>query len=169
MKNYNEQLRLSLVTSGGSSPSTVVNASTAIEAKGYGENKFKATSGTPFSTLSAGDVIKVSGFGKEELDSVFTVLEVGDSGAWIKVNKPLIEAKAGNEITVVKAGELWEISGLTAEDYVNDAVNLNTASSAATEISPDDLAVTQDGKVAVFATLDSGDQILVLWSDVSKG
>ena len=163
MKNYNEQLRLSLVTSGGSSPTTVVSASTAIEAKGYGENKFKATSGTPFSTLSAGDVIKVSGFGKEELDSVFTVLEVGDSGAWIKVNKPLIDASAGNEITVVKAGELWEISGLTAEDYVNGAINLT----ANAEVN--DLAVTEDGKVAVFDSTTDGDKILVLWSDTSRG
>jgi len=170
--NYNERFRSDLVSAGGGSTSSILSSNTDVKITG---NVLYDTTSNPtaFSGLAAGDTIKMTGWDQTENNGIMDVVEVESLGEWIKVTGHLVDV-ANNDvpaggITIDKASEFFTISDMTKKDYVNDAVNFNVSSEGPSNISPSDLGVTNDGKVACFASNDSGDSIVVFWSDVSQG
>jgi len=170
--NYNERLRTDLVSAGGGSTSSILSGNTDVKIK---DNVLYDTTSNPtaFSGLSAGDTIKMTGWDQTENNGIMDVVEVESSGEWVSVTVSLVDVASNDVpaggITVDKAGEFWTVSDMTKKDYVNDAVNFNVSSEGPSNISASDVGVTSNGEVACFASTDSGDSILVIWSDGSKG
>lgn len=171
--NYNECIRFSFVTAGGGSTTSVLSGVTDVKVR---DRKIYDTSSSAdaFSGLSAGDAIKISGFDDDACNGITDVVEVESSGEWIKVNIPLFDIPSSDipsaGITITKAAEILTVhSDMTSKDYINDVANFNTASSSPADTTYGNFGVTNDGKMAVFGSLDSGDVLGVLWSKTSQG
>lgn len=174
MKNWSEEIRMDLKSPTGSSASTVVNASSDIYVKDGNTFYDNSSSGDAFSGLSAGNVIKVSGYGETLNDRIFTVTDKESNGLWIKVDKSLKDVPASEVpsagITVETPGETITVnSDMTKYDEVLDVVNLNSASSDPADMTGSDFGVNHNGTVSCFATTESNDQLLFIWKDSSRG
>lgn len=169
--NDAEQIRHGFATSSSNSQTTT---SLSSDTKILNEKVYDtSSSANAFSGLSAGDVIKMSGWDEAENNRIFLVTEVESSGEWIKVDKELKDVKAADVpsagITVYTNPESLTISGVTTDDVLVDVVNFNSAASSATELDRDYFAITAANTVSSFAVTDSGDYIMVTWADLSKG
>jgi hypothetical protein len=172
MKNSAEQIRVGLATSSGNSQTKVLDGVTSV--KILNEKLYDTSSSADaFSSLSAGDVIHVSGFNYAENNRIFTITDVESSGAWIKVDKELKDEKEADVpsagVTVLKTPESLTINGVTTSDALTDVMNFNAAASSATELDRDYFAITAADTVSSFAATDSGDVIQVTWAKLSAG
>ena len=178
MKNYNEALRMDIAVPGGGDPTSVVSGKTDIKVK---EGKVYDTSSSQdaFSSLSAGDTVKLSGFDSDKIqgrnNKIATVTDVESGGHYFKVDKTLVNVAESDipdaGIDVEKSTDEFTVnSDMTKYDYVNDVVILTTSATSTADLSKDDFGVTNDGNVASFTSaLESTDTVLVLWSDGSLG
>lgn len=171
MKNYLEQLNITVVSSAeGYTSSTTLSAETDVKIQ---DNKVWDTSSSAnaFNSLTAGDVIRMTGWDEEENNGIFIVAEVESSGEWISLDRPLLEQTSVSSpgITMYDTPESWTVSGVAiSESRVSAALNLsNPAAFSSTYF-----RVTDDDTVSSFAvfTEDSlGDDIAVYWADLSEG
>ena len=173
MKNYNECLRMDIKSPTGSSASSIASSKTDIKIK---DRKVYDTSSSAdaFSGLSAGDTIKMTGWEQDENNGIMDVVEVESAGEWFTVTAALINVAEADTpsagITVQKAGEKITVnSDMTKYDEINDVVNLNGSASSPADMTKANFGITNDGTVACFETVESDDQLLFLWSDMSAG
>lgn len=169
MKNYSEQIRITPVASGGHTQTTVTSGNSDLKIK---SEKIYDTSSSQdlFSGLSAGDVIMMSGWDYSENNRVYIVTDVESGGYWIKVDKGLInEGDAPGSITIEKSPESLTVSGVTTSDVVVDVVNANSTASSAEEADASKARVTAADTVSSFIVADAGDDLRIIWADLSKG
>jgi hypothetical protein len=173
MKNYSEQLRLDVVSSGGNSETKhgTVDGYSDIKIK---DSKIIDTSSSEdaFSGQSVGDVIKMEGWAYSENNRIFTITEKESGGKWIKVDKELKDETSPESAgaTIYTGSEDLTVSGITVDDAIVDAVNFNTASSSPEGLNGRDyMAVTAADTVTSFYVADSGDDLLIQWAKLSEG
>jgi len=169
MKNYSEQTRITPVASGGHSQTTVTSGNSDLKIKS--EKVYDTSSSQDlFTSLSAGDVILMSGWDYSENNRVFVVTDVESGGYWIKVDKQLInEGAAPGSITIEKSPESLTISGVTTYDVIVDVINANSTSSSAEEADASKARITAADTVSSFIVADTGDDLRVVWAKLSAG
>ena len=173
MKNYSEQIREDIVSSGG-------NAETKHgTVDGYSDIKIQkskiidtSSSEDAFSGQSVGHVIKMTGWSYSENNRIFTITDKESGGKWIKVDKELKDETSPESAgaTIYTGSEEFTVSGITVDDTIVDALNFNTASSSAESVSGRDyMDVTAADTVTSFYVADSGDSIKITWAQLSAG
>lgn len=169
LKNSSEQIRITPVASGGHSQTTVTTGNSDLKIKS--EKVYDTSSSQDlFSGLSVGNVILMSGWNYSENNRVFIVTDIESGGYWIKVDKELInEGDAPGSITIEKSPESLTVSGVTTSDVVVDVINANSTSSSAEEADASKARVTSADTVSSFIVADTGDDMRVVWADLSQG
>ena len=173
MKNWSEQLRQDIVASGGNAESKHGTVD------GYSDIKIQnskiidtSSSEDAFSGQSVGDVIKMEGWSYAENNRIFTITEKESGGKWIKVDKELKDETSPESAgaTIYTGSEELTVTGVTTNDAIVDAVNLNSSSSSPESVSGRDyMAITAANTVTSFYVADSGDDLLITWADLSEG
>lgn len=173
MQNYSEQIKQATVAGTNYSESTVVSGVGSLKIK---DEKVYDTSSSAdaFSSLSAGDIIKMEGwpnYGAEN-NRIFTVTKVDSDGEWIKVDKELKDVPESDvsSVTIYKSPASLSVSDVTANDVVTAVAIMDTTSSSVSNPSADDFAITSEGTVSHFDTnIATEDVLLVTWADLSLG
>lgn len=174
MKNYMEQFRMAVVENAPYYPnSKTLDGATELKVL---KNKLYDTSSSAnaFASLSAGDVVKMSGWGdyKNENDGIFTVAEVEAHGEWIKFDLPLVDCKEADipsgGITMLDDPVEWTVAGVS----VGNASIMAVASLTDDEtFQATDFKVTGANTVTSFAELSTSAtaEVLVVWADLTAG
>lgn len=173
MKNWSEQLRHEIATSGGNSETKHGTVD------GYSDIKIKnskiidtSSSEDAFSGDSVGDVIKMEGWSYAENNRIFTITEKESGGKWIKVDKELKDEASPESAgaTIYTGSEDLTVSGVTVDDVIVDAVNFGGGSSSPRAlVGRDYMAITDNDTVTSFYEADDGDSLFITWADLSEG
>jgi hypothetical protein len=173
MKNYMEQFKVSLL-SGADDYGTgtkVLDGETDVKIQ---KNKLYDTSGDSvlaFAALVAGNVVKMSGWAKEENNGIFKVVDVASDGEWIQLDMPLVDELTIDSpgVTMYKTPKTWTVTGVTVGNAeIIGAVDLTNPSAFGAEY----FKVTAANTVSSFANLGGdtdGDDVVVYWADLTKG
>lgn len=175
MKNYMEQFRATLAT--GAEDYTAAKTLDAVTDLKVLKSKMYDTSSSAdaFSSLSAGDYVKITGFDDyvTENNGILKVVDVDSSGEWVTFDRPLIDITEDDipsaGITMYNTPKTWTVTGVTtANAYIAGALDLTNPES----FGPEDFRVSADNTVTSFAELDSdtdGDNVVVFWAKVTEG
>lgn len=171
MKNYMEQFRMTLV-SGADDYTAVAVLSGSTDVK-IEKNKVWDTSSSAndFAALTVGNVIKMSGWAKEENNGIFKVVAKESAGEWIQLDTPLIDEASVDSpgVTMIKTPKTWTVAGVTTgASYVMGALDLTNYGA----FGPEYFKVTAANTVSSFATLagdTDGDSVVVYWANLSEG
>lgn len=173
MKNYMDQLRMTVV--GGTDDYTDAKTLTAetdlkmIKGKLYDTS----SSANAFASLTAGSVVRMTGWDDSAMNGIFKIVEKGSSGEWVTFDRPLNDVLEDDipsgGITMYKTPVSMTVAGVTEKGAkILYALNLTDPSVAG----PEYFKVTAANTVSSFADLNqdtSTEEILVFWADVSEG
>ena len=171
MKNYMEQFRVSLVTNAADYTAvSVLNGVTDVKIE---KNKVWDTSSSAndYAGLSVGNIIKMTGWAKEENNGIFKVVAKEAGGQWIQLDSPLIDEPSVDSpgITMIKTPKSWTVTGVTVGGaYVMGATDVTNPAA----FGPEYFKVTATNVVSSFATLSGdtdGDEVFVYWAKLSEG
>ena len=120
MKNYMEQFRVTVVENAEkyTDPGKTLDGETELKVL---KNKLYDTSSSAnaFASLTAGDVIKMSGWEdyKTENNGIFKVAEVDSSGEWVRFDLPLVDCPEDDipsgGITMLNTPVSWTVTGVS--------------------------------------------------------
>lgn len=173
MKNYMDQFRMTVV--GGTDDYTAAKTLDAetdlkmIKGKLYDTT----SSADAFASLTAGDVVRMTGWDDSAMNGIFKIVEVESSGEWVTFDKPLDDVLEDDiptgGITMYNTPISMTVAGVTETGAkVLYALNLTDPSVAG----PEYFKVTAANTVSSFADLNQDtatEEILVFWADVSEG
>lgn len=172
MKNYMEQFRVSLVSDADDYTDVkVLDGDTDVKIQ---YNKLWDTSGDSvleFASLVAGNVVKMSGWDKEENNGIFIVADVASDGEWVRFDMPLVEELTIDSpgITLLSTPKTWTVTGVAVGDAeVIGALDLTNHGA----FGPEYFKVTAANTVSSFANLTGdtdGDDVVVYWAKLSEG
>lgn len=171
MKNYMEQFRVTLVAGADDYTAVaVLSGSTDVKIE---KNKVWDTSSSAndFAALVVGNIIKMSGWDKEENNGIFKVVAKESGGEWIQLDMPLIDEASVDSpgITMIKTPKTWTVAGVTVGGAeVLGALDLTNPGA----FGPEYFKVTAANTVSSFATLagdTDGDNVVVYWAKLSEG
>jgi hypothetical protein len=173
MKNYMEQLRMTVVAGTDDyTSSKTLNAVTDLKMI-KGKLYDTTSSADAFASLTAGDVVKMSGWDDTAMNGIFKITEVETNGEWVTFDRPLddvLEADIPSAgITMEHTPVSMTVTGVTEKGAkVLYAINLTDPAVAG----PEYFRVTADNTVSSFADLSQDtatEEILVFWADLSEG
>jgi hypothetical protein len=173
MKNYMDQLRLAVVAGTGDySDSKTLDAVSDLKMI-KGKLYDTSSSADAFSSLSAGSVVRMTGWDDSSMNGIFKIVEVESSGEWVTFDTPLDDVLEDDVptagITMYNTPISMTVTGVTEKGAkVLYALNLTDPSVAGAEY----FKVTADNTVSSFADFDQAtdsEEILVFWADVSEG
>jgi hypothetical protein len=173
MKNYMDQFRMTVVAGTDDyTSSKTLNAVTDLKMI-KGKLYDTSSSANAFASLTAGDVVKMSGWDDTAMNGIFKIVEVESSGEWVTFDTPLNDVL---EDDIPSAGITMEdtpismtVTGVAeGESKVLYALNMTDPAVAG----PSYFKVTADNTVSSFADLSqdtSSEEIVVFWADLSEG
>ena len=172
MKNYMDQFRMTVVGTDDYTSQKTLTAETELKMI-KGKLYDTSSSATAFSSLTAGSVIKMSGWDDSSMNGIFKVVDKEASGEWVTFDTPLMDVL---EADIPSAGITMEhtpvsmtVTGVTENGAkILYALNLTDPSVAGAEY----FKVTAANTVSSFADLNQDtttEEILVFWADVSEG
>ena len=173
MKNYMDQFRMTVV--GGTddyTSSKTLDGETDLKMI-KGKLYDTSSSATAFASLTAGSVVRMTGWDDDAMNGIFKIVEMGNSGEWVTFDKPLDDVLEADiptgGITMYNTPVSMTVTGVTETGAkVLYALNLTDPSVAG----PEYFKVTADNTVSSFADLNQDtatEEILVFWADVSEG
>lgn len=173
MKNYMDQFRMTVVagTDDYTSSKTLTAATDLKMIKGKLYDT--SSSADAFASLTAGDVVKMSGWDDDAMNGIFKIVDVESSGEWVSFDTPLddvLEADIPSAgITMENTPVSMTVTGVSVGGAkVLYALNMTDPAVAG----PEYFKVTADNTVSCFADLSQDtatDGILVFWADLSEG
>lgn len=173
MKNYMEQLRMTVVAGTDDYSSTKLLDGVSDLKMIKGKLYDTTSSADAFSTLTAGDVVKVSGWDDDAMNGIFKITDKESGGEWVTFDRPLDDVLAADVpsagITMETTPVSMTVAGVTESGAkVLYALNLTDPSVAGADY----FRVTADNTVSSFADLNQDtttEEILVFWADLSEG
>jgi hypothetical protein len=173
MKNFMDQLKMTVVA--GTDDYTSQKTLDAITDLKMIKGKLYDTtsSADAFASLSAGDVVKMSGWDDDSMNGIFTIVEKETNGEWVTFDTPMrdvLEADIPSAgITMEHTPVSMTVTGVTEKGAkVLYALNLTDPAVAG----PEYFKVTADNTVSSFADIGQDtdtEEILVFWADLSEG
>lgn len=171
MKNYSEQIKMKGVGSTdftAATATTVLGGNTDVKIKG---SKVVDTSGDTtgaFDGLSAGDVIYMTGWDNVENNGVFEVVNVEDSGSKLTLDYPLLDESSPSTggATMYSDPSTETVSGVEKGTCVVTGVTDLTTMGNVYDANL--FRVTDEDEVSHFAAT-GGNDILIIWADLTKG
>ena len=173
MKNYMEQLRMTVVE--GTDDYTSAKTLTAETELKMIKGKLYDTSSSAnaFASLTAGAVVKMSGWDDSSMNGIFKIVEKEAAGEWVTFDTPMMDVL---EADVPTAGITMEhtpvsmtVTGVTVGGAkVLYGLNLTDP----TAVGADYLKVTAANTVSSFADFGQStitESLLVFWADLSEG
>ena len=171
MKNYSEQIKVAAVDSTAFAPATantVLSGDTDVKIE---KSKVVDTSGNSsgaFSGLSAGDVIYMTGWDQPENNGIFTVVGTEDDYKKLILDYPLLDEAepSSGGVTMHDTPQEETVSGVEAGTCV--VTGVTNIENPLAVYDANLFKVTDDNEVSHFAETD-GDNILIIWADLSLG
>lgn len=173
MKNYMDQLRMTVVA--GTADYTSSKTLDAVTDLKMIKGKLYDTSSSAdaFASLTAGDVVKMTGWDDSAMNDIFKIVDKESGGEWVAFDRPLDDVLAGDipsgGITMEDTPVSMTVAGVT-ETGSKILYGLNLTDPAVA--GADYFKVTAANTVSSFADLSqdtSTEEILVFWADVSEG
>lgn len=175
MKNFMEQLKVTMVNGAEDyTSSKVLNAETDVRVY-KGKLYDTSSDANDFAALVAGNVVKIVGFAdfKTENNGIFKVVAIGPGGAWVQLDRPLVDVDEedipSGGITMEKTPASWTIAGLIPGKHeIMAVIDMSTTEAFNSQY----FKVTANNTITSFANLagdTDGDTVAVVWADLMAG